>query len=108
MTGIPEQLAALARPVTGGITWAADRSWGRENSAVWEITDPAGGCWFVKRHSSERFHQREVAAYRHWTAGWAPRMSASCTARLHFAGDGGLSRRAGQSCCDDFTDSVDG
>lgn len=72
MTGIPEQLAALARPVTGGITWAADRSWGRESSAVWEITDPAGGCWFVKRHSSERFHQREVAAYRHWTAALGP------------------------------------
>ncbi len=68
MTGLPEQLTALARTVTGEIAEVADRSWQREGSAVWEIADPAGGCWFVKRHSSGRFHQREVSAYRHWTA----------------------------------------
>ena len=72
MTGLPGQLAALARHVTGEIAEVADRSWQREGSAVWEIADAAGGCWFVKRHSSERFHQREVAAYRHWTAALGP------------------------------------
>jgi Ser/Thr protein kinase RdoA (MazF antagonist) len=68
VTGLPEQLAALARTVTGGIAQVADRSWGRANSAVWEVTAPAGDRWFVKRHPSGRFHQREVAAYRQWTA----------------------------------------
>ena len=58
--------------MTGEIAEVADRSWQREGSAVWEIADAAGGCWFVKRHSSERFHQREVAAYRHWTAALGP------------------------------------
>src|SRR5712691_3216573 len=72
MTGLPEQLTALARTVTGEIAEVADRSWEREGSAVWEIADSAGGCWFVKRHSSGRFHQREVSAYRHWTAALGP------------------------------------
>jgi Ser/Thr protein kinase RdoA (MazF antagonist) len=72
VTGLPDQLAALAQLVTGEITQAADRSWQREGSAVWEVTDPAGNCWFVKRHASERFHQREVSAYQHWTAALGP------------------------------------
>lgn len=72
MTRLPGQLAALARQVAGEIAEVADRSWQREGSAVWEIADPAGGCWFVKRHSSERFHQREVSAYRHWTVAFGP------------------------------------
>lgn len=72
MTGLPEQLTALARTVTGEIAEVADRSWEREGSAVWEIADSAGGCWFVKRHSSGRFHKREVSAYRHWTAALGP------------------------------------
>jgi hypothetical protein len=54
MTGLPGQLAELTRTVTGEIAEVADRSWQREGSVVWEIADPAGGCWFVKRHSSER------------------------------------------------------
>src|SRR5580693_3509117 len=45
MTGLPGQLAALARHVTGEIAEVADRSWQREGSAVWEIADAAGGCW---------------------------------------------------------------
>ncbi|HUY46624.1 MAG TPA: aminoglycoside phosphotransferase family protein [Streptosporangiaceae bacterium] len=72
MTGLSGQLAALARTVAGEIGEVADRSWQREGSAVWQIADAAGGCWFVKRHSSERFHQREVSAYRHWTAALGP------------------------------------
>lgn len=58
--------------MTGEIAEVADRSWQRAGSAVWEIADAAGGCWFVKRHSSGRFHQREVAACRHWTAALGP------------------------------------
>jgi Ser/Thr protein kinase RdoA (MazF antagonist) len=72
MTGLPEQLTAFVRAVTSEIAEVVDRSWQREGSAVWEIADPAGGSWFVKRHSSERFHQREVSAYRHWTAALGP------------------------------------
>ena len=34
MTGLPGQLAALARHVTGEIAEVADRSWQREGSAV--------------------------------------------------------------------------
>src|SRR6266851_9071078 len=46
---LPDQLAGLARSVTGPIAEVADRSWPRNSSAVWEITDPAGTRWFVKR-----------------------------------------------------------
>jgi GTP cyclohydrolase FolE2 len=42
VTGLPEQLAALARSVTGPVAGAADRSWPRNSSAVWEITGAAG------------------------------------------------------------------
>jgi Ser/Thr protein kinase RdoA (MazF antagonist) len=81
VSGLPEQLAALARSVTGPIAEVADRSWPRNSSAVWEITDRAGSCWFVKRHSSGRFHQREVSAYRRWTTvlgpGRAPDLAAT-------------------------------
>lgn len=72
MTELPEQLAAFARAVTGGIVRISDRSWPRAGSAIWEVTDRAGRAWFVKRHSSERFHQREVSAYQRWTAALGP------------------------------------
>ena len=72
MTGLPEQMAALARSVTGPVAEVADRSWPRNSSAVWEITGAAGTRWFVKRHSSERFHHREVSAYQDWTAALGP------------------------------------
>jgi Ser/Thr protein kinase RdoA (MazF antagonist) len=72
VSGLPEQLAALARSVTGPVAGVADWSWPRDSSAVWEITGAAGTRWFVKRHSSERFHQREVSAYQRWTAALGP------------------------------------
>ncbi len=68
MKDFPEQLAALARGAVGEIAAVADRSWPRENSAVWEVTDASEGRWFVKRHPSERTHDREVFAYRHWAS----------------------------------------
>jgi hypothetical protein len=58
-------LAALARRAIGEITGVADCSWPRDGSAVWRVTGP-GGCWYLKRHSSDLFHQREVTALRHW------------------------------------------
>lgn len=43
-------------------------SWQRDTSAVWRLASASGSCWYLKRHSSGRFHAREVAALR----GWAP------------------------------------
>jgi hypothetical protein len=61
---IPPPLADLAQQAVGAITSAVDRSWPRENSAVWEITTAAHRQYFVKQHPSPRFHQREVTAYQ--------------------------------------------
>ncbi|MGI8334336.1 aminoglycoside phosphotransferase family protein [Actinomadura scrupuli] len=61
---IPPPLADLARQAVGEITSVADRSWPRENSAVWEITTAARRRYFVKRHPAPLFHEREVTAYR--------------------------------------------
>ncbi len=58
-------LAALARRAIGEITGVTDCSWPRDGSAVWRVTG-VHGCWFLKRHSSAIFHQREVTALRHW------------------------------------------
>jgi Ser/Thr protein kinase RdoA (MazF antagonist) len=69
---LPGRLAALVSGVVGEIAVVADRSWPRENSAVWEVTDVSGGRWFVKRHPSGRTHDREVFAYRHWASALGP------------------------------------
>jgi hypothetical protein len=34
-----------------------------------------GSTWYVKTHPSERFHQREVTAYREWTPALGHRAS---------------------------------
>ena len=68
MAGLPGPFAALARQVAGQITEVTDCSWPRETSAVWRLASACGSCWYLKRHSSDRFHAREVAALR----GWAP------------------------------------
>jgi hypothetical protein len=54
----------LAQQAVGEIISVADRSWPRENSAVWEITTVTARKYFVKRHPSPRFHKREVIAYQ--------------------------------------------
>ena len=72
MKGLPGHLAALVSGVVGEIAAVADRSWPRENSAVWEVTDASEGRWFVKRHPSGRTHDREVFAYRHWASALGP------------------------------------
>lgn len=70
---IPPALAALAQQAAGEITSVTDRSWPRENSAVWEVRTATRRRYFVKRHPSPRFHQREVAAYQEIvpSLGWA-------------------------------------
>lgn len=61
---IPPPLVDLAEEAVGEITSATDRSWPRETSAVWEITTAGPHQYFVKRHPSPRFHEREVTAYQ--------------------------------------------
>lgn len=60
---LPAPLADMARRAVGTISSVMDRSWPRENSAVWEITASGRRC-FIKQHPSARFHDREVTAYR--------------------------------------------
>ena len=66
MPGLPGPFAALARQVAGEITDVTDCSWPRDSSAVWRIASASGGCWYLKHHSSDRFHAREVAALQIW------------------------------------------
>lgn len=67
---------AVGVPVT-----VTDRSWPRDGSRVWEVTTEDEQHLYLKQHQSERFHSREVAAYRRWIpvlgAGRAPRLLAS-------------------------------
>lgn len=70
--GLPAPFAALARQVAGQITDVTDCSWQRDSSAVWRISSASGGCWYLKRHSSARFHAREVAALRGWAQALGP------------------------------------
>ena len=66
MSDLPGPFAALARQVVGELRDVTDCSWQRDSSAVWRLTGACGGCWYLKRHSSGRFHAREVAALRGW------------------------------------------
>lgn len=61
---MPPPLVDMVQQAVGEIASVADRSWPRENSAVWEITTAAPRRCFVKRHPSPRFHEREVTAYQ--------------------------------------------
>ena len=72
MPGLPGPFAGLARQVAGEITDVTDCSWPRDSSAVWRIASASGGCWYLKRHSSDRFHTREVAALRDWAQALGP------------------------------------
>ena len=72
MPGLPGPFAALARQVAGQITDVTDCSWPRDSSAVWRIASASGGCWYLKRHSSDRFHAREVAALQGWAQALGP------------------------------------
>lgn len=72
MSDLPGPFAALARQVAGELTDVTDCSWQRDSSAVWRLTGACGGCWYLKRHSSGRFHAREVAALRGWARALGP------------------------------------
>jgi Phosphotransferase enzyme family len=65
---LPGQLAELSRRAAGEVVAVIDRSWPRDNSAVWEVRGACGSSWFVKQHPSQGLHGREVSAYRQWTA----------------------------------------
>ena len=66
MSDLPGPFAALARQVAGELTDVTDCSWQRDSSAVWRLTGACGGCWYLKCHSSGRFHAREVVPLRGW------------------------------------------
>ena len=72
MSRLPGQFAALACQVAGQVTDVTDCSWQRDTSAVWRLSSASGGCWYLKRHSSGRFHEREVAALRNWAPALGP------------------------------------
>lgn len=69
---MPRPFAALACQVAGQITDVTDCSWQRDTSAVWRLSSASGSCWYLKRHSSDRFHAREVAALRNWASALGP------------------------------------
>jgi 8-oxo-dGTP diphosphatase len=63
-TGLPTLITAAVQDAGGEIIAVVDRSWPRDNSAVWEVTTATCRRLFVKRHPTVRFHEREVNAYR--------------------------------------------
>ncbi|MFD0352060.1 phosphotransferase [Kitasatospora aburaviensis] len=70
----------FAEQAVGRITSWSDISWPRDGSRVWRAGGVRGGTWFVKVHQSDRFHDREVAAYRTWVptlGGAVPRLVAA-------------------------------
>lgn len=76
-----DALADFLARTAGAAVAVTDRSWPRDGSRVWEVTTADERHFYLKQHQSERFHSREVAAYREWTAalgaGRAPRLLAS-------------------------------
>ncbi|OEJ35127.1 NUDIX domain-containing protein [Streptomyces subrutilus] len=80
--GLPYRLRVFAEQAVGRITEAAEVSWARTRNRVWRITGADGGVWYLKRHRTARFHEREVAAYRTWVPALgarAPRLVAADT-----------------------------
>ncbi|MER5615010.1 aminoglycoside phosphotransferase family protein [Streptomyces sp. NPDC002215] len=70
----------FTQSAVGRITGWEDVSWVREGSRVWRARGAGGGTWCVKIHQSDKFHAREVRAYRTWAlslGGGAPRLVAS-------------------------------
>jgi Ser/Thr protein kinase RdoA (MazF antagonist) len=74
-------LVAFASRAAGPPVTIADRSWPRDGSRVWELASADGERFYLKQHQSQRFHEREVTAYRLWTPalgnGRAPRLLAA-------------------------------
>jgi Ser/Thr protein kinase RdoA (MazF antagonist) len=74
-------LRAFAAQVAGTLVTVTDRSWPRDGSRVWELASISGERFYLKQHQSQRFHEREVTAYRLWAHalgnGRAPRLLAA-------------------------------
>ena len=74
-------LEAFAAQAAGPVVTVADRSWPRDGSRVWELASTSGERFYLKQHQSQRFHDREVTAYRLWApalgTGRAPRLLAA-------------------------------
>lgn len=70
---LPQVLSELVYRTVGDFAIIADRSWPRDNSVVWEIADSRDRRWYVKRHPTPLFHEREATAYQKWTAALGPR-----------------------------------
>ncbi|MBO8186359.1 phosphotransferase [Streptomyces spirodelae] len=79
--GDPEpRVRRFAEQAVGRIARWVDASWVRGGSRVWRVRGTTGGTWYVKVHQNERFHEREVGAYRTWVLGLgaaAPRLVAA-------------------------------
>jgi Ser/Thr protein kinase RdoA (MazF antagonist) len=65
-------LEAFAARTAGPAIAITDRSWPRDGSGVWELASASGQRFYLKQHQSQRFHEREVAAYRLWTPALGP------------------------------------
>ncbi|MFK0119291.1 phosphotransferase [Streptomyces sp. NPDC090994] len=78
---VPDQtVRAFAQQAVGRITAWTDASWAREESRVWRAVGTEGGEWYVKIHQNDRFHRREVDAFRSWVpvlGAAAPRLVAA-------------------------------
>ncbi|MFG2907372.1 phosphotransferase [Kitasatospora sp. NPDC048286] len=75
-----QEVQELTEQAVGRISAWTDASWLREGSRVWHARGAEGGEWFVKVHQSNRFHLREVDAYRTWVPALgsaAPRLVAT-------------------------------
>jgi tRNA A-37 threonylcarbamoyl transferase component Bud32 len=62
----PAVVRAFTERAVGRIADWSDASRARPGSRVWRARGAEGGLWFVKIHRNERFHDREVTAYRSW------------------------------------------
>ncbi|MEV6393521.1 phosphotransferase [Streptomyces sp. NPDC051907] len=72
-SGPDSRVREFTERAVGRITGWTDVSWAREGSRVWRVHGVEGGVWFVKVHQNDRFHRREVDAYR----GWVPELGAA-------------------------------
>jgi len=72
MNMLPAPIEAFAAEAAGRVQDVIDRSWPRNSSNVWELVGDTGQHFYLKQHSSSRFHTREVGAYQRWTARLGP------------------------------------
>jgi len=72
MTRLPPPIEDFAAEAAGRFHTVIDRSWPRNTSRVWELISGTGEHFYLKQHSSAQFHEREISAYRHWTAALGP------------------------------------